>query len=159
MPKEPKIEGHPTGDIGTQKRRIERQFVLVHVTVVSLVIFFLQLNSFPAIAAGFDDAVFCSEAEAFKEKGEVDVGKMVDKFTRNDGMAVLCGIKTIEFKKFLFANESEMRVGWQERKAAQWDAIYCEGANLEAIKNGWTIATSFIAKDGKRFWHAATCIN
>ena len=132
---------------------------LVYVIFVSFAVVFLRLTSFPAIAANFNDAVFCSEAEVFKKNGEVDVGKMVDGFTRNDGMAVLCGNKTIEFKKFLYANESEMRVGWKERKATQWDAIYCESAYREAIKNGWTIAVSFITKDGKRFWHAATCID
>ncbi len=126
-------------------------------TKISLVLLLLGLMSFQAFAAEFDDAAFCKQMEAFKANGEVDVGKMVDKYTRNDGIAVLCGNKIVDFKKFMFANQNDMREGWQDRKAAQWNSIYCEGEWLEAINNGWTVALTLVTQDGKRFWHKATC--
>lgn len=126
-------------------------FLFVAIVLISL--------SSPLYSSSFDDESFCMTLESFKADLDKDTGKMVDKYTRNDGMALLCGGKIVEYKKFLFVDASDMRSGWQSRKEQQWNDLYCndEKVWLDAINNGWTVAFSIITQDGKRFWHKAEC--
>ncbi|MBX9726688.1 MAG: hypothetical protein K2X09_05425 [Rickettsiales bacterium] len=121
-----------------------------------VMLFFVVLCS-PATALSFDDAGYCEGMQKLQMKVNADSGAMLDAYTRNDGVSVLCNTKVVEFKKSLLTNSTDLREGWQERKASQWDKIYCEMPALEAIKSGWTIGFSLVTKDGVRFWHKAEC--
>ena len=120
---------------------------------------FLLLLLVPAMAsaAEFDDESFCNVMMEQQKKINADAGQMVDAVTRNDGVAVLCSTKIIDFKKFMASDSSKMREGWQDRKAKQWNEIYCNGVFLDAINNGWTVAFTLIFQDGNRFWYKANC--
>lgn len=121
------------------------------------IIFFIALVLYSNLANAFDDKAFCEELTQFKKAGEQDIGQMIDKYTRNDGMTLLCGNKIVEFKKFIVTESSAFREGWKERKAKQWNEIYCKELWLDAIKGRWTVAVQIITLDGERFWHKATC--
>lgn len=110
-----------------------------------------------AQASNFSNDTFCIDMEKFQSNGISDLGKMVDKYTRNDGMTVLCGNKIVEFKKFLKMPSGSLKEGWEERKTKQWNVIYCEDPFLQAIKNGWTIALNLTTSDGIRTWIKASC--
>ena len=117
------------------------------------------LSNGPAVAEElFDSDEFCRQITLLQGQSQPDVGQMLDDITRNNGIAVLCGLKVVELKKFLVVSSSDLRDGWQERKARQWDQIYCaDGPFREAIANGWTIAMQTTTEDGARFWHKAGC--
>ena len=83
---------------------------------------------------------------------------MVDPVTRNDGMAVLCNTKVVEYKKSMIVDFSMLRDGWKERKQKQWNSIYCDGSHWQKlIDDGWTVSTTLISKSGERFWFKAEC--
>ena len=106
----------------------------------------------------FDDAAFCKSMQEFAVKANKDAGSMLDANTRNDGLAVLCAEKVIDFKKFLIAPSYMMRPGWKDRKSKQWRDIYCKDPYSKlAIQNGWTIATTMTTTDGDRSWITADC--
>lgn len=111
----------------------------------------------PVAHARSRDDEFCKILTDMASARNAEGPKMVDHVTRDDGMAVLCSLKAVEFKKFMFASQAEMRPGWRERKAKQWNDIYCNGATRENIEDGWTIALVLVLQDGTRFRHAATC--
>jgi hypothetical protein len=107
--------------------------------------------------ASFDEA-FCKKMKQFQQNVLQDIGAMLDSVTRNDGMAVFCGNKIVEFKKFVIVSETEIREGWKERKGAQWDEIMCGNDVIrEAVDGGWIIANLMTFSDGKRFRHTANC--
>ncbi len=108
-------------------------------------------------AAEFSDKEFCKAMTDLMTNINKDAGQMVDATTRNDGGAVLCNSKIVDYKKFLKAPSTAMREGWKERKNAQWNEIYCKGPFLDAIRNGWTISTTLTTIDGDRTWIKANC--
>jgi hypothetical protein len=107
--------------------------------------------------ASFDE-VFCKKMKQFKQNGLQDIGAMLDSITINDGMAVFCGNKIIEFKKIIIVSGAEIREGWEERKNAQWDEIMCSNDLIrKAVDGNWIIANLMTFSDGRRFWHATNC--
>ncbi len=112
--------------------------------------------STPALA--FDDKSFCDVLTKYAERERVDSGKMLDKFTRYDGMAVLCGNRTVVYYKFLTVEASALRAGWKERKQRQWNEIHCKNEVwVEAVKAGWEVATTITTVDGTQVYLAAEC--
>ena len=101
------------------------------------------------VSAAFDDVEFCGEMKGFSERAKQDVGVMVDAVTRNDGTAVLCGLRVIDFKKFSTAPTTAYREGWRARKERQWSETSCQYFSA-ALKAGWTISQTLTFIDGAR---------
>lgn len=110
------------------------------------------------VALAFDDANFCAQMKQAAERGRSDIGTMLDKITRVDGIGVLCGSRVVTFYKFINVPPSAFRDGWKERKQKQWDAIYCtDPAWLPAVKAGWAISTTVTFLEGTRIYIEAKC--
>lgn len=105
------------------------------------------------------DKVFCSQAKQLSDKTNSEGKVWVDAMTRQDGMAVICNLKIIEYKKFLKANTVDMREGWQDRKQSQWDKIYCEEGSTfrNAIDNGWSVSVILTFINGEQHKITAKC--
>jgi hypothetical protein len=124
-----------------------------------------------AMAAGFflfvpgahaqqhSDALFCRAMQEIAEKHNRETGSKVDAYTVVVGMAVLCSTKVVDFRKKLLVSFRLMNVGWQARKQAQWNQIYCEPGSgfRQAIDAGWTISHTLTDVDGVRHYMVATC--
>jgi hypothetical protein len=83
---------------------------------------------------------------------------MLDKVTRMDGIAVLCGTRVVAFYKFLNVAPSALREGWRERKQKQWNDVYCtDPLWLDAIRGGWTVSTIATFVEGTRIYIDANC--
>lgn len=107
---------------------------------------------------GFDEARFCATIEEISQRARADVGKMIDAYTRQDGIYVSCGLRHVEFKKTVLVNSSAFAPIFEaSTKKQQWNSIYCTGEFRPAIDNGWAIAMTIITEDGAVFTHAATC--
>jgi hypothetical protein len=125
------------------------------------IILFICLTFVPCAAFGneFSEDEFCSQITEMAEKLNAEGSSMVDAGTRQDGMAAICSLKVVEFKKFVNMPITSLREGWQGRKQAQWNKIYCDNNSpfRSAIDNGWTIGvlTTFI--DGEQHRIKAAC--
>ena len=109
-------------------------------------------------ASSFDDDLICQDFQDAADTMNKDRGKMVDVITRTDGVTVLCGVKILQFKKFLFTSPKALRPGWQARKQSQWNDLYCQGDFRRIIlENGWTVSQEWIFEDGARFLMKAEC--
>jgi hypothetical protein len=115
-------------------------------------------NLFPVDASAFDEVVFCTTMKDFAEKAKADEGTMLDEFTRFDGMAVLCGVRMITFYKFIKVAPEAMRDGWNDRKQALWNEMFCKDAAwLSAIQAGWRVSQTVTFVDGAPFYNEARC--
>ncbi|MEK7244707.1 MAG: hypothetical protein AAB223_01660, partial [Pseudomonadota bacterium] len=63
----------------------------------------------------------------------------VDREIRDDGVAVLCVQKTLEFRKFFNIDPGGLGPGWEQRLSAQWNRSQCREPMLAAIRNGWQV--------------------
>lgn len=115
----------------------------------------------PAVRAQayHSDAIFCSLVQQTANKANADAGAMVDAVTVNVGMAVMCNMKVVNFVKKMTVSFNVLKAGWQARKQAQWNQIYCEpgSAFRMAIDAGWTISHTMTDVDGNRHYMVATC--
>ena len=111
-----------------------------------------------AQALSFDDVEFCVAARQLAIAVNKDVDVWLDRTTRNDGVAVSCDRRLVEFKRFVSARGAAIDSSWNERKTNEWNATHCENPIwAEAIRNGWTIAAAFAASDGTRVSIRAQC--
>jgi hypothetical protein len=91
-------------------------------------------------------------------KSNKDAGSKVGSVTTHMGMAVLCNMKVVDFKKRLDVPFSALGSGWEDRKQAEWNQIYCNNVGFsQAIANGWHISTTTTDADGKRHYIEAKC--
>lgn len=112
-----------------------------------------------SVAAAEDDAT-CQAWQKSAAKVNAEVPVWTDFMTRSDGVAVLCSLKTIAFKHFLNASPADLRDGWQRRKQAQWNAIYCADARIrQSIADGWQITDLMTFANGEQFRLVADCSN
>ena len=67
--------------------------------------------------------------------------------------------EVVDFKKQLDISFSQFKAGWQDRKQAQWNQIYCvdNPSFAQAVASGWTISTTTTDVDGKRHYMQAKC--
>ena len=106
----------------------------------------------------FDDKQFCQAMTEIGRAGNADAGTWIDRYTRNDGIEVLCNFRTVHFKKFLKASSTILREGWQEGKKQDWNSIHCNNPIWrEAIDHGWIISMTMTTATEERVWFAATC--
>ena len=112
-----------------------------------------------AHAQQHSDADFCRVMQDFAGKANSETGRMVDTVTVDMGMAVLCKLKSVDFKKRVEVSFSTFKAGWQARKQAQWNQLYCKSgsASRRAIEAGWKISHTMIDTDGQRHYMEATC--
>lgn len=115
------------------------------------------LLNFHARAATADDDT-CRALTSLAHETNARAPRMLNSGSRDDGIALSCSARTVLFKYSYFATEKQLEPGWRERTIKQFNAMFCEGAKLESIRRGWTIAISVTFQDGARFWHKATCI-
>ena len=93
----------------------------------------------PQAAAAFSDEDFCRAMEEHARTTNFRKPAWVDREIRDDGVAVLCVQKTIEFRKFFNIDPDGLGRGWEQRLSAQWNRSQCREPMLAAIRNGWQV--------------------
>jgi len=109
-------------------------------------------------AAHADDQKLCEHLERSAANLNKDSGKWIDKVTRQDGATVLCGTKSIEFKKTINVGFEKLPSDWRATQQRAWNDAHCKDpAWRRAILAGWTVATSYTAPNGARDRIVAVC--
>ena len=104
------------------------------------------------------DAAFCKMLTDSAVKVNSEKGSMVDSITRNDGMVVSCNTKSVEFKKSLTVNASQLKDGWQAFHEKRRNEALCKLEDLAfAVNTGWSVAMPSTTLDGKTFTLIAKC--
>jgi hypothetical protein len=86
-------------------------------------------------------------------------GEHINRLTAFAGVEVRCAEKVIEFRQAVGAPGVKLRNGWQERLRLRWSSAYCQpgSKSLEAMRSGWTIATTVTTSDGSEYRLTADC--
>lgn len=114
------------------------------------------LASAPAYA--FDHAEFCAAKLAEAQSDRLEAGVWLDEVTRNESVAVHCSMRMIEFRRHLDLPPAELTNTWRAREKSRWNRAHCSDPTWqEAIRNGWTIASTLITRTGERIWYTASC--
>ena len=109
-------------------------------------------------AAHSDDQKLCEHLERSAANLNKDSGKWIDKVTRHDGAMVLCGTKTIEFKKTINVDFEKLPSDWRATQQRAWNDSHCKDpAWRRAILAGWTVANTYTAPNGARERIVAVC--
>ncbi len=112
----------------------------------------------PSSARAFDHAEFCTEKLQQAEADQLEAGVWLDEFTRNESVSVHCSMRMIEFRRHLDIPSSELGDSWRVREKNRWNQAHCSDPDWrEAIRNGWTIASTLITTTGERIWYTASC--
>ncbi|MBM3565774.1 MAG: hypothetical protein FJX42_06665 [Alphaproteobacteria bacterium] len=112
---------------------MERKIFLAAIVLVAAV---------PALAGAqaFSDEDFCrvmtEEARVVNLNHPAWTGYGI----RNDGMAVHCLQKTIEYRIYMKMDPRTLTQEWKDRRTRFWGGRVCQGALLDAVRNGWEIA-------------------
>jgi hypothetical protein len=118
----------------------------------------LSLTLAPQPAVAFDENEFCTTVTEIARRVNAGAGRWLDRSTRHDGVAVDCGLKTLEAKRFLKADPDDMREGWQARKQRAWNAAYCANQGWrEAIGDGWSVIATITFRAGATVSFVAEC--
>lgn len=111
-----------------------------------------------ALAEAFDHAAFCAEKTELADNHQLESGVWLDEFTRNDTVNVHCSMRMIEFRRYLDLPSSELDDAWRQREKTRWNSAHCSDPDwYEAIRAGWTIASTLITTTGERIWYTARC--
>ena len=105
----------------------------------------------------FSESEFCEMLSGFAVTLNAANGAMIDAITRNEGMAVSCDRKNIDFKKSVALTSSELyaRRSGIEKK---WNQHYCTNKEWAPVfAAGWSASTTITALDGKSLKVTATC--
>jgi hypothetical protein len=109
----------------------------------------------PSPSLGFDDEQFCLAVREIIRSSTFDVGTWADRFTRNDGVELICDRKLVHFKKYYGAPSSAITDAWRDRKAEEWESGYCKRSLWsEAISSGWIISSTVATITGEQLWLA-----
>ena len=85
-------------------------------------------------------------------------GRWLDRTTRHDGVELDCEAKTLEVKRFVNADPTTLRQGWEARKRREWNARYCSDESWrEAIDNDWSIIATLTFRTGEQMSLVAEC--
>ncbi len=128
----------------------------IRILILFFALIFLNTNAW---ADEFNEEVFCNYMKDFSQKVNSEGPVWVDHATRQDGVAVICNTKIVEYKKFMNVSSADLRVGWQERKQEQLNDIHCtdDSPFRQAIDNGWNIKMLLTFIDGKTARFTAYC--
>ncbi|MFM9849910.1 MAG: hypothetical protein ACKVP3_22490 [Hyphomicrobiaceae bacterium] len=111
-----------------------------------------------ALAESFDHAAFCAEKTERADNHQLEAGVWLDEFTRNDTVNVHCSMRMIEFRRYLDMPSGELDDAWRQREKIRWNSAHCSDPDwYEAIRAGWTIASTLITTTGERIWYTARC--
>lgn len=103
----------------------------------------------------FEDQQFCLAVREIIRSSSFDVGTWADRFTRNDGVEIICDRKLVHFKRYYGAPASAITDTWRDRKAEEWESGYCKRSLWrEAVENGWIISSTIATITGERLWLA-----
>ena len=106
--------------------------------------------------AALDNEQFCSAMSEIARLGNANAGNWIDRNTRDDGVEVVCRIRTVNYKRFI--RSSPAAPDWRDRKQREWNSTACSSVILrDAIENGWIITSSITSADGERILLIATC--
>ncbi|HEU4377262.1 MAG TPA: hypothetical protein VFR73_01725 [Hyphomicrobiaceae bacterium] len=106
--------------------------------------------------AALDNEQFCAAMSETARLGNANAGTWIDRNTRDDGIEVVCRIRTVNYRRF---NKSGPTApDWRERKQREWNSTACSSPLLrEAIENGWIITTTITAPGIERVILIANC--
>jgi hypothetical protein len=111
-----------------------------------------------ARADTFDHAAFCTEKTDLADNHQLEAGVWLDEYTRNDTVHVHCSMRMIEFRRYLDMPSSDLDDAWRQREKTRWNSAHCSDPDwYEAIRAGWTIASTLITTTGERIWYTARC--
>jgi hypothetical protein len=111
-----------------------------------------------ALAESFDHAAFCAEKTELADNHQLEAGVWLDEFTRNDTVTVHCSMRMIEFRRYLDLPSSDLDDVWRQREKTRWNSAHCSDPDWhQAIRAGWTIASTLITTTGERIWYTARC--
>lgn len=106
--------------------------------------------------AALDNEQFCTAMSEIARLGNGNVGTWIDRNTRDDGVEVICRIRTVNYRRFIKSNPAAP--DWRDRKQREWNSTACSSALLrEAIENGWIITTTITAPGSERVILIASC--
>jgi hypothetical protein len=112
----------------------------------------------PSPAHAFDDGEFCADKVRQAESDQLESGVWLDEFTRNESVSVHCSMRMIEFRRHLDMPSHELGDDWRMREKNRWNQAHCSDPDWrEAIRNGWTVASTLITTTGERIWYTASC--
>src|SRR5262249_11228287 len=112
----------------------------------------------PVPSYGFDHEEFCAALTDITRRMNAHKGRWLDRSTRHDGVELDCDSKKLEVRRFLNTDPGAMREGWEQRKAREWNAVYCnDEAYREAIDNGWSIISTLTFRTGEQASFDAEC--
>ncbi len=104
------------------------------------------------------DAQACERLRATAREVTAELPMMIDTVTRLDGMSVICSLRAVTWNKFIRADMSEMREGWQNRKQAQFNGIICGNASFVPLaRRGWRFTQNLTFQSGERIIMDADC--
>jgi hypothetical protein len=119
------------------------------------------VGTFLAVTAGssptlsFDHKQFCVAVREVIRSSAGDVGTWADRFTRKDGVEIVCDRKLVHFKRYFGAPANTLSAEWKERKAQAWESAYCKRPLWrEAVDNGWIVSATVTTITGERLWLA-----
>jgi hypothetical protein len=103
----------------------------------------------------FEDRQFCLAVREIIRSSSFDVGTWADRFTRNDGVEIICDRKLVHFKRYYGAPASAVTDSWRDRKAEEWESGHCKRSPWsEAVENGWIVSSTVTTITGERLWLA-----
>ena len=108
--------------------------------------------------AALDNEQFCKAMSEISRLGNANVGTWLDRNTRDDGVEVICNIRTVNYKRFIQSKPVGQGADWRTRKQQEWNSTACSSPLLrDAIENGWIITTTLTLASGQRDLLIATC--
>ena len=81
-------------------------------------------------SAAADNKQTCQAVTVMVQALNADTGAWLDRHTRNDGVEVVCSIRTVWFKRFV-----DLRApgkDWAARKREEWNNIHCQRSRVAA---------------------------
>jgi hypothetical protein len=103
-----------------------------------------------------DNEQFCTAMSEIARLGKANVGTWIDRNTRDDGVEVICRIRTVNYRRFVKSNPAAP--DWRARKQREWNSTACSSPLLrEAIENGWIITTTITVTGAERLILIASC--
>ena len=106
----------------------------------------------------FDHVAFCAEKTELADNQQLEAGVWLDEYTRNDTVNVHCSMRMIEFRRYLDMPSGDLDDAWRQREKTRWNSAHCSDPDWhEAIRAGWTIASTLITTTGERIWYTARC--
>src|SRR6186997_638021 len=76
--------------------------------------------------AALDNEQFCSAMSEIARLGNANAGNWIDRNTRDDGVEVVCRIRTVNYKRFMRSNPAAP--DWRDRKQREWNSTACSSA-------------------------------